>query len=1112
MSYVQVLEGDSMPQANIRHIHVETSQWTLDYPPFFAYFEWLLSQVAHFAHAPILDVSALGYDSWQTVYFQRATVIASDLVLVLALYSLGLKTDAAAIASATRGLVGDASFAVLPNISPRTTFILTIAFQTVPLIKLFLVPNWDMFVAAVTLCGGFLLACRHIWVIEETGEFFGTYEDYLRRNDFYRQHRFIFDYIYEEFKHEYYPGETVIIASGDERLTGQVTEKAKFPELLKPDGTIERKAFTRYWCRVDGQPEGQPIFEEDQLSREKKTFTKLRLRSFLKNSASRETWSGAPWLVKQRLAEEYRISTDIPPHLTQEAQAKIRKALQPNGKKIEYEGSLHNFPAYGPQGGPQYHLIKPRSKKEGQQQLEFSQFLQYHQPTASNVPLHVPPGFQIVAHGPHQMVNGFAPIAAKAQPKPAAPPPPKYPIEDLEIPPVRDGVHRPALKFLSDFPSPEDEMVDTESTGIEMESVGSLLETWNTLNVYCQVFQLDSFTFDDYVEALRFSSDEIQCELLVELHCAVLKKLVNDSNDKNGQVQISLPDQPESEDEQTSPEESSQASPEPEPVKPPARSTRSSLLKNEAAELREATNTLSLSDTKLHRATEMDHHQRGYDWKMRLRKRDFQEGRWVCIIVGLLNQLSRNQRLSKTCTDILKRLAPLDRDPTPETAFAQYQSLDIKYRVNIIQTLCMKVLETKIVKQYMEDCSIQMTEHRKEKNELKRSWKAAADELRQLLEERKALQPDDTSATPPPELEEIDDPKIEADEEEDGGGTDLMPESDDDAPHQGRSLRRANDRATARRKRAEEDKERKAAAAAEKAKKPSKEEKKYEKILSKIESVKEQIKELEDEIAVVENDLREADCPRTRVLGKDRFWNRYYWMERNAMPYAGLPDSSTAFAGYANGCVWVQGPDELERMGFIELSDAENMQYARAFQMTVPQRKEIEEGETHVTDAHQWGYYEDPDTLDMLIGWLDNRGVREAKLRKELQGQREAISLHMRKRQEYLSKDEDKKSEPAEPATGVSTRRKTYVDPTSHHFLAWRNTTALREIGHLHSENQKPTTRKQRGIAVKKAQLIEEPEEPAPRQTRGNGRGGSARGTARTRGRQPVRQGSRYDF
>ena len=71
------------------------------------------------------------------------------------------------------------------------------------------------------------------------------------------------------------------------------------------------------------------------------------------------------------------------------------------------------------------------------------------------------------------------------------------------------------------------------------------------------------------------------------------------------------------------------------------------------------------------------------------------------------------------------------------------------------------------------------------------------EDLRSLHEERKTLRPENSSPSPHMELEELIQSKMDIDEEED---QDREIEFDDEEPQQGRSLRRANDRALQRKK------------------------------------------------------------------------------------------------------------------------------------------------------------------------------------------------------------------------------------------------------------------------------------------------------------------------
>ncbi|XP_022652296.1 dolichyl pyrophosphate Glc1Man9GlcNAc2 alpha-1,3-glucosyltransferase-like [Varroa jacobsoni] len=62
----------------------DSSQWTLDYPPLFAWLEWLLSQVAVLVDPEIVKIENENYASDRCVIFQRFSVICTDIVLIYA--------------------------------------------------------------------------------------------------------------------------------------------------------------------------------------------------------------------------------------------------------------------------------------------------------------------------------------------------------------------------------------------------------------------------------------------------------------------------------------------------------------------------------------------------------------------------------------------------------------------------------------------------------------------------------------------------------------------------------------------------------------------------------------------------------------------------------------------------------------------------------------------------------------------------------------------------------------------------------------------------------------------------------------------------------------------
>ncbi|PVU96535.1 hypothetical protein BB561_001137 [Smittium simulii] len=109
--------------------HENTSEWTLDYPPFFAWFEFFMSQVVKLIDPNMVKLENLEY----------ATTLCIGSVIN-------------SVSSNTRGIVGNTEFGVLPDIEPSWTFIITILSQLPYLVRAWKNPKPNNLIASIIGC------------------------------------------------------------------------------------------------------------------------------------------------------------------------------------------------------------------------------------------------------------------------------------------------------------------------------------------------------------------------------------------------------------------------------------------------------------------------------------------------------------------------------------------------------------------------------------------------------------------------------------------------------------------------------------------------------------------------------------------------------------------------------------------------------------------------------------------------------------------------------------------------------------------------------------------------------------------------------------------------
>ena len=470
------------------------------------------------------------------------------------------------------------------------------------------------------------------------------------------------------------------------RVEGTVREKTMFPEHRRTDGFIEREAMVRYFVTLDCGDVA--VQDQKHLSRGRRSFTKQVLRSFLKNTISRDRFDGAPWIVKKQFACQYGISTEVPPHLRQDAilaekksHAVFRKAnLEEASSQFLVDGTGRVVPRTGikvsdhqllqlqkrvdgavrainGKAGPSHKFVQPQEEAEDGRGLE-----------------------------------EMEPVTSELV---------KYPIEDLDLPPDQSGKSRPRLRTIADFISSLSMDAFDGGDSLDSTTFGLLLEIWNTLNVYGEFFCLSSFTLDDFVQSMIMDPEDIDCELVREVHCAVLKKLIN----RGGDILASSLDVADPQAFKAA----SSASPDP------------SVDDDEIADADFVSEGSGISSE----ATSNDVRQRNKaalnleSWRVRLTSRNFSNGGWQLSLLGVLNQVASRPAFEAKSDKVLSEISHSYRLNTGADGLGKcYSALGIRLRTIALQVATLLAMESKPFKESMESITRGATETRKEKTKL----------------------------------------------------------------------------------------------------------------------------------------------------------------------------------------------------------------------------------------------------------------------------------------------------------------------------------------------------------------------------------------------------------
>lgn len=966
------------------------------------------------------------------------------------------------------------------------------------------------------------------------------------------------DKVYLVFKNDYFPGEEVYVKKAistysDNQAGHEPDDRGStYTSTIKQKGVIREKvqysnpSDTKYL--VSTINEGQQIIATNQqITRDRNHFTKWLIKTFVKLTVTRSHKVGAPWVVKEKYAKKYRIPQKYPEAV------KHFESSTPSGE-ILYEGdpALQLTLDHGSETPEPVKSKKPRGgslKKKatlkaaaaaGSFEIKLEEdgngkiinkndprqrFALHHLPEAVLKELEANDQVTLSSFQPSKktivddLKLNFDLQNSKPVPKELVLPDNAKQLNISALQNVEKEIKRletAVLKIEKDSTSETSRLIEDISAGKEdmdnlksekLQSVQEALECWAFLNIYHSVLNLDTFTFDDFLIAMSWNAEQYnnlgRCELLDEIWCAALSGLVSSElpgkkydpdTDEIFGLRINLPSevslispQTKGEVDDLNDERGSDSEHENKTLKSeddasdnesmtgtvsPKNNGRKAKSETISGDEREEDNQDEDEyisgdddeDNSEHNAHSVMNY-RGIKWHERLRKRNFKDGNWQIILLGVLSMVEYVTEYQPIIKRVNKTLAPSLISPaTPLTVLTEfYDSMGIDLRMKTLHIVTSLLVNGTLVRNYIDESLEACTTLRRTRLDTIRDLKSAVESANKIHTSiHEVILQAVNSASDPSTWSAVNKKKTRLNTKgyEMTDNEKLLAESNPE----------------------------------------------FQKLWNDRDEAIEKVKELREAKKAVEMKLTEKDCQRVRLLGKDRFYNRYWWFENNGLPnlhFAREEDDDEEAdpetndvddekeevleETYLMGKLWVQGPagmdvlvnfkldDEKAQLLMKELkneqlivkseegtedshdlgddgsplkimnfrnfprtfvSEAEKFgvrffadsitvngsteiidkdggipKDAEVAKLLPMQRKFIEEAPEPLVSGTQWRYFDQTEDIERLVKWLNPWGKRESQLRKEVIRVKEGMMTSIAARRKALWLDKLPKEE-----------------------------------------------------------------------------------------------------